>query len=278
MRLLVTGHRGQVGSVVAPALAAAGEDVVGFDLSDGDDVLDSGAVRAAMAGCDGVVHLAALAHDTAGAPESILATNVLGTWHVLLAARAHGVRRVVYFSSMQVFGTAEGEQPPAYLPIDDDHPRNARRPYGLSKRLAEDLCEAFTADTGIPTICLRPVAVWGPTGYEQAARRRAERPESEWEPFWEFGAFVDIRDVAAAVIAALHCPDPGHARLTLCAADISASAPSREMARRLLPDVPWRGGPDRAEDPYRALVDSSRAARVLDWQPTHRWSDRPVAI
>jgi UDP-glucose 4-epimerase len=56
------------------------------------------------------VHLAALAHDSAGSPEQIMAVNVLGTWHVLLAAEAAGAGRVVSFSSAQVFGIAEGER------------------------------------------------------------------------------------------------------------------------------------------------------------------------
>jgi nucleoside-diphosphate-sugar epimerase len=52
-----------------------------------------------------------------GSPADIVATNVLGTWHVLAAAEQCGVSRVVYFSSAQVFGFAEGEGQPAYLPV-----------------------------------------------------------------------------------------------------------------------------------------------------------------
>ena len=77
-----------------------------------------------------------------------MAVNVLGTWHVLLAAEAAGAARVICFSSAQVFGIAEGERLPDYFPVDDAHPRRAMRPYGLSKRLAEDLCEGFTAGPG----------------------------------------------------------------------------------------------------------------------------------
>ena len=73
-----------------------------------------------------------------------MAVNVLGTWHVLLAAEAAGAGRVISFSSAQVFGIAEGERLPDYFPVDDAHPRRAMRPYGLSKRLGEDLCEGFT--------------------------------------------------------------------------------------------------------------------------------------
>jgi UDP-glucose 4-epimerase len=247
---------------------------VGFDLAAGGDVRDAPSVRAAVRGCDAVIHLAAIAHDDGGTPEEIMATNVLGTWHVLQAAGAEQVARVVHFSSAQVFGIAEGEGQPEYLPVDDEHPRNAQQPYGLSKRLGEDLCEAFTADSGIPTICLRPVAVWDPETYRRIEAARAARPEYEWDPYWEYGAFVDVRDVASACLASLSCADPGHARLLLCAADISASAPSRELAERLLPSVPWRGGPEFDADPWRPLVDCRRANRVLGWRPEHRWATR----
>jgi UDP-glucose 4-epimerase len=109
-----------------------------------------------MYGCDEVVHAGAIAHDSAGSAAEIVATNVLGTWHVLLAAEKLGISRVVYFSSGQVFGFAEGQGEPAYLPVDDDHPIMASRPYGMSKRLAEEMCSAWTRRTGIPTIVLRP--------------------------------------------------------------------------------------------------------------------------
>lgn len=72
MRILVTGHRGQVGAPVAAKLAGLGHDVAGFDWADGQDILDLGQVQRAAAGCAAVVHLAALAHDTAGRPEQIM--------------------------------------------------------------------------------------------------------------------------------------------------------------------------------------------------------------
>jgi nucleoside-diphosphate-sugar epimerase len=67
---------------------------------------------------------------------------------------------VVHFSSVQALGISEGERLPDYFPVDDEHPRRAMRPYGLSKRLAEDLCEGFTARTGIATLSLRPLLGW----------------------------------------------------------------------------------------------------------------------
>jgi UDP-glucose 4-epimerase len=274
MRVLVTGDRGTVGVPVAGYLRRRGYEVAGFDRVDGADVLDLAAVTGAARGCAAIVHLAALPHDTAGRPEQIMAVNVLGTWHVLLAAGAAGVTRVICFSSAQVLGIAEGERQPDYFPVDDDHPRRAMRPYGLSKLLAEDLCRGFTARTGIATVCLRPVAVWDEARYAVVGDRWRAEPRSEWEPFWEYGAFVDARDVAAAVDRALTVPLAGHHRMLLCAADIAATGPSLELAARLTPRVPVTDPGRYRADPWAALVDCSAAAAALGWRAAYRWSRR----
>lgn len=158
-----------------------------------------------MTGCDAVVHAGALAHDSAGSAADIVATNVLGTWHILVAAEAQRLSRVVYFSSAQVFGFAEGEGTPAYLPVDDDHPVTASRPYGMSKRLAEEMCLAWTTRTGTPTVVLRPVMILTD---DSLAAHSAETAE--------LGAFVHVDDVADAIVRALAVDLHGHHRLTLC--------------------------------------------------------------
>jgi nucleoside-diphosphate-sugar epimerase len=176
-----------------------------FDLAEGCDLRDEGAVRDAVRGCDAVVHAGAIAHDTAGTPAGIVATNVLGTWHVLLAAETHGVARVVYFSSAQVFGFAGGEGSPAYLPVDDEHPLRAARPYGMSKRLAEEMCQAWTARTKIPTVVLRPVMILNDESLTLITENESE-----------LGAFVHVADVAEATALALQAEVTGHVRMTLC--------------------------------------------------------------
>ena len=272
MRVLVTGERGKVGVPVAEHLRRSGYEVTGFDLADGADVLDLAAVSRAAQGCAAIVHLAALAHDNAGRPEQIMAVNVLGTWHVLLAAEAAGASRVICFSSAQALGIAEGERVPDYFPVGDDHPRRAMRPYGLSKVLVEDMCAGFTARTGIPTVCPRPVAVWDQARYGQVRDQWRARPRSEWEPYWEYGAFVDVRDVAAAVGQALTVPLAGHHRVLLCAARIAANAPSLELAARLAPQVPVTDSGRYRADPWAALIDCAAAATTLSWWPAHQWS------
>ena len=274
MRILVTGHRGNIGVPVARHLAGLGHDVVGFDRAEDADLLDAGQVKRTAAGCAAVVHLAALTHDAAGSPEQIMAVNVLGTWHTLLAAEAAGAERVVHFSSVQVLGIAEGERLPDYFPVDDAHPRRATRAYGLSKLLTEDLCAGFTARTGIASVALRPVWVWSPGQYRRTEAQWRAESRSEWEPFWEYGAFVDVRDVATAVELALEVPLTGHHRTLLCAADIAATRPGLEMAARLAPDVTVNDQERYRADPWRALIDCSTAETILGWRPRYHWSGR----
>ena len=138
--------------------------------------------------------------------------------------------------------------------------------YFLRRRESDE-----TRRTGVATVCLRPVAVWDQARYGQVRDQWRARPRSQWEPFWEYGAFVDVRDVAAAVGQALTVPLDGHHRVLLCAAGIAATAPSLDLAARLAPAVPVTD-PDRYRaDPWAALMDSSAAAATLGWRPAHQW-------
>ncbi|HEY4278055.1 MAG TPA: NAD-dependent epimerase/dehydratase family protein, partial [Conexibacter sp.] len=248
---------------------AAGHLVSGFDLASGDDVRDAAALSAAAAGHDAIVHLAGLAGDREERPDEVMAINLTGTWNVLLAARDAGVKRVVYASSGKALGMLERE--PDYLPVDDAHRGLPSRPYALSKWLSEEMCEAFTRETGIATICLRPVFV-ADDGWWARLRFEAELPPAPGAA-WHLGVIVDVRDVAAAFAAALDCPDPGHARLLLCADEIAADRPTAELVLEQLPQVPWRDGPP-APGSHAALVDCSAAHDVLAWRPRYEWRDR----
>lgn len=273
MRVFVTGNQGRIGSVIQQQLEAAGDEVVGFDIAAGDNICDGAAVRAAAQGCDAVIHLASLLGRPDDDPDATIDVGLRGTWHVLMAAQENNMQRVIYFSSVNALGIFMGQAPPDYFPIDDEHPARPRSTYGMAKHLAEEMCSHFTFNTGIPTVCLRPPGVWLPEWYANVRQRRAENPESEWGPGWEYGAFCDVRDVAAAAVLGLTCPDPGHVRILLCADQIASDHPSRELAAKVHPDVPWRGGPEYETDPYKALVTTRRAKEVLGWQPRYRWQD-----
>jgi len=198
---------------------------------------------------------------------------VLGVWHVLLAAREEGQRCVVSFSSGQVLGVAQGHGIPDYLPLGDEYPSRGTQPYALSKRIGEELCAATTDLAGVATVCLRPVGVFSPGEYERCRERWREQPDSEWTPYWEYGAFVDVRDVAQAVSLALTVPGLRHERMLLAADDIAATRPARAMVELLLPQVEWRGGDEYERDPWRSLIRTDRAREVLGWRPRYRWRD-----
>lgn len=155
----LTGAAGTIGSVFRQALRdkaarlvtldrvplrpeAGNEDVHTVDLR------DPAAVEAAIAGADQVVHLGGLP-DEAPLPD-LLDVNVLGTHHVLEAARRTGVRRVVLASSNRVAG---------FYPVGHrTSPQEPVRPdglYGVSKAAVEALGQLYADKFGLSVICLR---------------------------------------------------------------------------------------------------------------------------
>jgi nucleoside-diphosphate-sugar epimerase len=139
----------------------------------------------------------------------------------------------------------------------------------MAKRLIEELCRCYTVATGVATVCFRPPAVCGPARRARLAAARAADPAAEWTPYWEYGAWIDARDVADAVYAALHRSELTHLTALIVADDVTSPIPPRELARRLLPDVPWRGPEPR--DEWASLVRSDRAREALGWRPQYRW-------
>ncbi len=288
MRVLITGDKGTVGREVTGWLADAGDIVCGFDIVDGRDVLDLGALQPAVNANDIVVHLAAvddpdpLAEDlpaelwnrTEATPEAVVAVTVLGTLNVLQAAKAAGHQRVVVMSSVDALGIFLGQRAPDYLPIDDGHPSYPRTPYALAKRTAERMCASFTENTGISTICLRPPGIWTAKIFESVRQRWAEDPMNDRRPYWEYGAFIAIEDVAQAIWCAIHNPFHGHAVLNISSDDAALSEQtSIQAARSIHPAVPWRGGAEYEQDPFRTLLDNETAKRVLGWTPRVRLRD-----
>jgi len=171
-----------------------------FDVTDpGDghpfsqgDLRDAAAVERACAGMDAVVHIAAL-HGPAwrAAGDDIgFEVNVIGTKNVLAAAVKHGVKRVVFTSS--IWATGHGSGAP-YLPIDEELPREPAELYGLTKAIGEKMCRYYSAMHGISTIVLRPGGI-----------RRAENYDRRSVAYLTVA--VDVRDVAAAHKLALEAP------------------------------------------------------------------------
>jgi UDP-glucose 4-epimerase len=286
MRVLLTGDKGYVGREVSARLAEIGDIVSGFDIVDGHDVLDQGRLQVAAKANDVVVHLAAvddpdplaeelpeeLRQRSEATPETVVTVGILGTLNVLQAAEAAGHERVVVMSSVDALGVFLGQRAPDYLPIDDDHPTYPRTPYALAKRTAERMCAGFTANTGVSTICLRPPGIWTRQVFESIRKRWGEDPMNDRRPYWEYGAFIAVEDVAQAIYCAIHNPFHGHSVLNISSDDAALSEQtSIEAALSIHPTVPWRGGPEFDRDPFRTLLDNETAKKVLGWTPRVRF-------
>jgi NAD dependent epimerase/dehydratase len=184
-KILVTGADGFIGSHLAERLVVEGCRVRAFvhynsfnswgwldeapkeirtslDVFSGD-IRDSNGVRAAMAGCDVVFHLAALIGIPFSyhSPDSYVDTNVKGTLNVLQAARALNVEKIIHTSTSEVYGTAK------VVPITEDHPLQAQSPYSASKIGADQLAASFHVSFGLPVATIRPFNTYGP---RQSAR------------------------------------------------------------------------------------------------------------
>ncbi|MEU5903454.1 NAD(P)-dependent oxidoreductase [Micromonospora sp. NPDC047527] len=157
--VIVTGAAGRIGSTVREHLrgevtqlvlvdrvpvrpTAPTERAIQLDLTDLDAVVD------ALEGADAVVHLAGLADEAPFA--DLLDSNVLGTYHVLEAARRHGVRRVVLASSNRVTGFY-----PVGQVVDPDTPVRPDGFYGVSKVAVEALGRLYADKFGLSVVCLR---------------------------------------------------------------------------------------------------------------------------
>ncbi len=167
----------------------------------------------AVAGCEVVFHLAALASVAKSVEDPGLnhAINATGTLHVLDAARKAGVRRLVYAGSASAYGGADD---PAGQ--GEDTPLCALSPYAAAKLAGEFYCQAFAASYGLETVRLRFFNVFGP-------RQRPDSPYSGVIAIFssmlaagrvptlhgdglQSRDFVAVEDVARALILAANTP------------------------------------------------------------------------
>lgn len=285
MRLLVTGSNGFIGQELVKRLLEEGYTLRTFDRTAtastdwehiAGDLRDVYTVRRLVQGVDAVVHLGAMSSDRRNAADEVLAVNVQGTWNVLQACAEASVGRVVYFSSINALGCVGGHRPPDYLPVDDFHPRHPMTPYQLSKHLAEEVCRSYTERYGIVTICFRPAFVVNTAQPFPWWRRVSSEMRAEWgkDELW---AYVDLQDVCDAVLLALKAEGVQHDAFLLSAKDTTMDIPTADLVDKYWSHLPWRGDLAAyvAENPYRALIDTSHAAQVLGWEANRSWRDAP---
>lgn len=184
-KVLVTGADGFIGSHLTEHLVRAGYDVRAFVLYNSfgswgwldhaaedvrgnfevfaGDIRDPNGVRRAMAGCDVVMHLAALIAIPYSyhSPDTYVDTNVKGTLNVVQAARDLGVSKVVHTSTSEVYGTAK------YVPIDEGHPLQGQSPYSATKIGSDQIALSFYNAFDTPVSVIRPFNTYGP---RQSAR------------------------------------------------------------------------------------------------------------
>jgi nucleoside-diphosphate-sugar epimerase len=271
MRVLVTGNKGFIGRRVEQRLVDAGYDVVGYDIIDGFDIRNPELLGKKVSGCKAIVHLAAIEGQS---DTKVMETNLVGTWNILQAGNQAKIEKMIFISSVDVLGVFQGEGTPKYLPLDDDYPCHPRSTYAISKKLAEDMCFYFNKRTEIPTICFRPPGVWDESTYLEITNARKKRPEYEWDPYWEYGAFLDVRDLAEAILLALKNDIHGLNTLLLASNDITTSGmTSLDLVKKLHPNIPWKGGTEYELAPFSALVKSKRAESLLNWSPCYTWRD-----
>jgi UDP-glucose 4-epimerase len=294
MKLLVTGANGFVGRALVSQFIDRGRTVVGTVRHDSRDLPPRVARivvgdlasdtdwRAALAGIDVVIHLAARVHVMRDSVDDPLTefrrVNVEGTRRLARQASATGVSRFVFLSSVKVNGESG-----VYRESDVPAPNDA---YGMSKREAELSLAEIAAETGMSVVVIRPPLVYGPG--VRANFRALMLAVARGVPL-PFGAIDNRRSLVALdnlVDFIIRCvEDPAAANETFLVSDgedLSTPELIRRLARAMgrrawLVPVPVRvltavaGLVNRRDAAQRLLgslqVDISKARRVLAWAP-----------
>jgi nucleoside-diphosphate-sugar epimerase len=286
MRVLLTGHQGYLGTVMAPILSAAGHDVVGLDsglFADcvlGDPPVDPPGIcvdlrdvdATQLTGFDAVIHLAALSNDPLGhlSPDITHDINHRASVRLARMAKEGGVQRFLYASTCSVYGSAGTEL------VDENAALRPLTPYAESKVRVEDDVAAM-ADASFSPVFLRNATAFG-----FSPRLRADivlndlvghglvsgvvRVLSDGTP-WR--PLVHVRDIAAAFLAALEAPrDKVHCAAYNVGTEVNnlTVAEIAQCAVAAVPGAELRITGETGSDPRSYRVDFSAFRRDVGFE------------
>jgi UDP-glucose 4-epimerase len=285
MKIAVTGGSGKLGRTVVAVLGQAGQEVVnldvvgrrgpGFvrvDLTDYGETIDAlfgendpsaGPGQAAKSSFDALVHLAAIPAPGILSDVATFHNNILSTFNVFQAARRAGIRNIVYASSETTLGLPF-DQPPPYIPVDEEYPARPESMYSLVKHLEEQMAiELVRWDPTLKIIALRFSNVMDPEDYVEFPDFDADATLRKWN-LW---GYIDGRDGAQAVLKALELDTTGFDRFIIAAADTVMSRPNAELVVEVFPGVPVT----QELGEHDTLLSIDKARRVLGYIPQHSW-------
>ena len=288
MKALVTGASGFIGSHVVDSLLAAGHEARSFDLvpspyhSSADvetvlgDLCDPDAVRRAVAGCDVVLHLAAVADvdQVTRDPAQADRVNVRGTQSLLDGVRDAGIARFVYASTIWVYGDATGPEA-----VDEDTPLALPKHFYTATKIAGEM---YTASYGelfdLEHSILRFGIPYGPRSRPTAvvaaftAKALAGQPLTIAGDGTQSRRFVYVEDLAAGVVASLAPAGANRVFNLVGHENVSVRSIARTV-RDVVGDVPIVHVEGRAGDLRGGNISGERAARELGWEPKTAFAD-----
>jgi len=290
VRALVTGGGGFIGANLVRALLEQGHDVrvldnfstgnranldgLDIDLVEGD-LRSYERVSTATRGVEIVFHQGALPSVPRSVQDPLTSTevNVTGTLNVLLAARDHGVRRVVAASSSSVYGDAPG------MPREETQRTQPLSPYAVSKLAAEQFCMAATRVYGLEAVALRYFNVFGErqdphSGYAAVIPKFIRQMLSGEPPLINGDGltsrdFTHIENVVQGNLAAAQAPAAAGRVMNLA---MGGSHTLNELVATLNELLGTshepRYGPPRPGDVAHSMADVSLAREILGYEPT----------
>jgi UDP-glucose 4-epimerase len=210
MAVLVTGSAGHLGEATLRTLRAKGVRAIGLDAKTSQftdcvgSIVDGAFVSTSMRGITAVIHTATLhkPHVATHSWQDFIDTNVTGTLLLLEAAVAAGVESFIYLSTTSVFGSAlRKERTGAAAWVSEDLVPKPKNIYGVTKLMAESLCELTHRKRGLPIIILRTARFFPEEDDNSEMRREYATPNVQAVEM--LYRRIDIEDAVSAVLCGL---------------------------------------------------------------------------